>query len=162
MNTNTMEKGFTLIELMIVISIITILSTMALPSYQDRIIRSQVKEGLGLAKFVQQDIQDYYSIKGTFPEDNKMAGLPQANKIIGKYVKEIHVRKGEIHILFGNNVNRNILDQTLSIRPAIVVGEPKVPISWISAFEAVPNGMKVVGENTTTISARLLPVYCRK
>ena len=161
MGINTTNKGFTLIELMIVISIITILTTMALPSYQDKIIRIQVTEGLQLSRFVQQNIQDYYAIKGSFPEDNITAGVPEAQKIIGTYVQGIYVQKGAIHIVFGNNVNRNIMDQTVTIRPAIVTGEPRVPISWIRAFEAVPHGMTVVGDNNTTVPARLLPVECR-
>ena len=166
MNTNRVRpknsnNGFTLIELMIVISIITILTTMALPSYQDRMIRIQVNEGLQLARFVQENIQDYYRVQGSFPENNFSAGVPEARKIIGTYVKEIHVKNGVIHIVFGNNVNRNILDQTVTIRPAVVKGEPSVPISWIRAFERIPNGMTVVGENATTIPERLLPVECR-
>ncbi len=157
----TATGGFTLIEVMIVISIITILTTMALPSYQDRIIRTQINEGLRLSEFVQANIQEYYRLHAAFPEDNHAAGLPEAEKIIGRYVEMIRVKGGVIHITFGNNVNRNILGQEVCIRPAVVEGEPMVPIAWIRAYETVPAGMTVAGENTTTVLRHLLPVACR-
>ena len=155
------NQGFTLIELMIVISIITILATMALPSYQSRIIRAQVEEGITMTDFIKKDIEDYYRAKGSFPLNNAMAGLPEPEKIIGNHVSQVSVKNGVIHILFGNNVNTNLLDKTLSIRPAIVTGEPKVPVAWINAFARVPKGMTVEGGNTTDILPGHLPISAR-
>jgi type IV pilus assembly protein PilA len=68
------NSGFTLIELMIVISILSILATMALPSFQDRIIRTQVKEALNLSEIAKKGIEEYYNAKGDFPENNASAG----------------------------------------------------------------------------------------
>lgn len=156
------NKGFTLIELMIVISIITILATMALPSYQDRVIRAQVKEGIHMIKFVKKDIADYYRAKGVFPANNAEAGLPEPEKIIGNHVKKVMVENGVIRIVYGNNVNTNLLDKTLTIRPAIVTGAPKVPVAWVNAFARVPTGMTVTGNNNTSILPRHLPISSRK
>jgi len=73
---NTRQNGFTLIELMIVIAIISILATMAAPSYQDRIIRSQVQEALRLAEVAKTGIEEFYTAKQRLPADNAEAGLP--------------------------------------------------------------------------------------
>ncbi len=155
------DKGFTLIELMIVIAIIMILTTISLPSFQDRIIRTQVQEGLRLVDFVKKDIEDYYRIKRKMPLDNSSAGLPVPNKIIANYVTEVKVNDGVIIIKYGNNVNKYINGATLAIRPAIVTGAPKVPITWIPAYATVPKGMTALGSNTSTIKSRFLPMNCR-
>ncbi len=68
------DLGFTLIEWMIVISIIGILATMALPSFQDRIIRTQVEEGFHLSEMAKKGVDDYYKSKSAFPEDNVAQG----------------------------------------------------------------------------------------
>jgi type IV pilus assembly protein PilA len=155
------QKGFTLIELMIVISIIGILSTMALPSYQDRVIRKQMEEAFNLAEMAMDGVSDYYKNKGKMPKDNAEAGLPAAGKIIGNYVTGVSVKNGAVQISLGNRVNRNVKDRNVTIRPAIVKDEPRVPIAWVYAYASVPKGMTVIGENATTVPPRQLPVNCR-
>ena len=66
----SIQKGFTLIELMIVVAIIGILAAIAIPAYQDYTIRAQVTEGLSLAGGVQTAVADYYAQKGTYPAAN--------------------------------------------------------------------------------------------
>lgn len=155
------EDGFTLIELMIVIALIAILTTLALPSFQDQVIRTQVQEALEMARFVQSGVQDFYAARKRMPKDNAEAGLPAAEKIIGNYVESMAVRDGVIEIRLGGRINKHALGQTLAIRPAIVEGAPKVPIAWIQGYASVPKGMTVIGDNSTTIHARFLPVDCR-
>lgn len=155
------QKGFTLIELLIVIAIMIILSTMALPSYQDRVIRAQVGQALAMAEVAKKDIQDYYRAKGSMPKGNAQAGLPAADKFIGNYVTSIQVNDGAIDITFGNRVNKNAENKVLSLRPAVVNGAQVVPISWICGHASVPKGMTVMAKNSTTLSARMLPVDCR-
>lgn len=155
------RKGFTLIELMIVIAIIGILTTMALPSYQDRIIRTQVEEGFELARFVQNGVASFYKHHGRMPKNNREAGLPAAAKIIGNYVSAIQVHSGVVNIQLGNRVNKHADSRIISIRPALVKGEKKVPITWVYGYASVPQGMTVTGDNQSTILARHLPVRCR-
>ena len=63
----TQQKGFTLIELMIVVAIIAILAAIALPAYQDYTIRGQVSEGLSLSSGARTAVAEFYSNRGTFP-----------------------------------------------------------------------------------------------
>jgi type IV pilus assembly protein PilA len=155
------RRGFTLIELMIVVAIIGILSTMALPSYQDRIIRTQVSEGIGLAEFVRQSVTAHYIRNKRMPKDNGAAGLPEPGLIVGNYVSAVAVQDGAITITFGNRSNRNLSGKKVVLRPAIVPGHAVVPIAWVCGNAGVPEKMTVLGENGTTLPGPHLPIDCR-
>jgi type IV pilus assembly protein PilA len=157
----TTKNGFTLIELMIVIAIIGILTLMAMPSYQNRIIQSQIEEALQLSKIAQTAISDYYKKTERFPENNRKAGLPQPNKIIGNYVQELEVINGTINIVLGNRVNKYVLGKRLTIRPAVVSDEKIVPIAWVCGNASSPQGMDVIGKNATDLESYHLPLDCR-
>ena len=85
------QKGFTLIELMIVIAIVGVLAVVALPAYQDYTARAQMSEALTLAEGQKSAVVEYYSDKGTFPASNAAAGIAAASTITGKYVKSVAV-----------------------------------------------------------------------
>ena len=94
----SLQKGFTLIELMIVIAIIGILAAIAIPAYQNYTIRSQVTEGLSLADGFKTSISEYYDQNGAFPVNATATGSATsiaAGLVTGnKYVSTVTVVNG--------------------------------------------------------------------
>ncbi|EMU4113681.1 pilin, partial [Neisseria gonorrhoeae] len=113
---NTLQKGFTLIELMIVIAIVGILAAVALPAYQDYTARAQVSEAILLAEGQKSAVTEYYLNNGKWPEDNTSAGVANPTEIKGKYVKSVTVAKGVVTAeMASSNVNKEIKDKRLSL-----------------------------------------------
>ena len=141
-------KGFTLIELMIVVAIIAILAAIALPAYQDYTIRSQVSEGSVLADGAKTGFAEYHDNRGKYPPANVSAGLPTAASIIGNYVTSVDVATtaGRITVTYGLQANANIQGKVL-------------------VFSSYSNGGSLawscgVGAGTN-IAAKYLPTKCR-
>jgi len=96
----SMQKGFTLIELMIVVAIIAILAAIAIPAYQDYVVRAQVSEGATLTDGAKTAVAEFYSNRGHVPTNNTSAGLAPAASIAGSYVKTVTVASGKITAAF--------------------------------------------------------------
>lgn len=99
-----MQKGFTLIELMIVVAIIGILAAIALPAYQDYTKRSHVSEGLSLAAGARTAVTEYYSSNGEWPTNNAAAGIASAASITGNAVTQVSVGTSVITVTFNTKV----------------------------------------------------------
>src|SRR5258708_11076833 len=93
------QKGFTLIELMIVVAIIGILAAIAIPAYQNYTIRAQVTEGLTLADGWKTAIAEFYANTGAMPATT--AALTGTCNSVGKYESSIGVTTGSIVITYG-------------------------------------------------------------
>ncbi|MDN7132481.1 pilin [Halomonas sp. MC140] len=89
------QRGFTLIELMIVVAIIGVLASFAVPQYQNYVGRAQVGEALSLMSPVKAAISEYHITHGVFPDDNEQAGLSAPDQLSGRYVASIDVSQGE-------------------------------------------------------------------
>ena len=99
----TMQKGFTLIELMIVVAIVGILAAVALPAYQDYTIRAKVSEGLVLAEALKADMSSMYASDG-MPGVAAFAAQVAAAVPQSKYVSSLVINgaTGEVTITFND------------------------------------------------------------
>ncbi|EMU1575284.1 pilin [Neisseria gonorrhoeae] len=148
---NTLQKGFTLIELMIVIAIVGILAAVALPAYQDYTARAQVSEAILLAEGQKSAVTEYYLNHGIWPKDNTSAGVASASEIKGKYVKSVTVTNGVVTAqMKPSGVNNEIKDKRLSLWGRRENGSVK----WFC-------GQPVKRDATAGIDTKHLPSTCR-
>jgi type IV pilus assembly protein PilA len=151
-----MQKGFTLIELMIVVAIIAILAAIAIPAYQDYIVRSQVSEALVLGSGPETAVAEYYQNKGDAPTSNAEAGVAAADSIGGNYVASITVGTNGLITAkmgtgvagsgFGEKTNSKVSGNTLLLSPTFSSGS----IAWTC---------KTGGDKP--LPAKYLPSSCR-
>lgn len=155
--------GFTLMEVMVALAILSILLLIAVPSTGDSVIRKKVDNAIPLADVVKKPIEDEWKAVGSLSKDNANIGLPAPDKIVNEMIKSVAVENGAIHMTFGNiSAPPALKDKTLTLRPAIVPDESVVPISWVCGHASAPDGMEVRGNNKTDIPDRYLPFKCRE
>jgi type IV pilus assembly protein PilA len=153
----TMQKGFTLIELMIVVAIIGILAAIALPAYSDYTKRAKMSEVIGFADAAKTTVAETYQSTGTLPEDNAAAGLDAASSITSKYVKSVTIAKGVITVEVQGTGDGNLDGTKVTLAPytnanvAITSATTSYsgPITWVCS----------VSDLTTT--GKFFPANCR-
>ncbi|EMT0143214.1 pilin, partial [Neisseria gonorrhoeae] len=163
---NTLQKGFTLIELMIVIAIVGILAAVALPAYQDYTARAQVSEAILLAEGQKSAVTEYYLNNGKWPANNGSAGVASPpSDIKGKYVKEVKVENGVVTATMkSDGVNNEIKNKKLSLWARRQDGSVKwfcgQPVKRDNA-NAAKDDVNAAGKDDEKINTKHLPSTCR-
>jgi len=160
------SRGFTLIELMIVIAIIGILAAIAIPAYQDYTIRSQATEGFMLASPVQIAIAEYYAQNGAFPiaisGGSAASALNFATTMTGNYVSSLSIpAAGQIKIVYGNHANHLLAASPNLFLNAYITTNGD--IDWVCGnAQNYAAGASLAGASgTTTVVNKYLPKNCQ-
>jgi type IV pilus assembly protein PilA len=137
------QKGFTLIELMIVVAIIGILAAIAIPAYQDYTIRAQVSEAMSLTSGTRTAVSEFLQTRGVWPTSNESAGVADAASITGNYIVSVTVNESVITAEFGNRAHQRIAGGDFDLMGQDMGGS----VEWTCG--------------STTIDNKYLPSTCR-
>lgn len=127
------------------LALVGLLAAVAVPAYQDYVIRSQVMEGVVVAGEAQHAVEGFYAARRYLPPDNAEAQLPAPAQLAGNYVQGVEVQGGAVIISFGVDADPHITGEVLAFQPSEAGGR----LVWRC------------GGDGTTLQARYRPPGCR-
>jgi type IV pilus assembly protein PilA len=165
---NKQQKGFTLIELMIVVAIIGILASLAVSAYQTYTVRAQVAEAINMGAGAKVPVIDAFNNTGEPPAGRTEAGMSaDPADTSGTYVEQVDIVDGRVDVTMGNRVHAEISTKVISFTP-YMTGTGSGTVIWRCGAAPAPAGaelLKGVSITTaykeTTVPARYLPATCR-
>ena len=155
----TTHKGFTLIELMIVVAIIGILASLAVSAYQTYTIRAQIAEAIGMGAGAKVPVIDAFTQDGTPPANRVAAGMSAtATDSRGMYVSQVSIVDGRVDVMMGNRAHADVFGEIISFTPYLT---PSGGFVWRCGAASPPGGGAVILPGTplraNTIPASDLP-----
>ncbi len=158
------QKGFTLIELMIVVAIIGILAAIAIPAYQDYTVRAQVTEGLNLASALKASVAESYANDGAWPDALTNIGI-DGPAPSGKYVSSVTIDNGTIVITYqGTQANHQAMPAGQDVLALVPTVSGNGDVIWNCGLKPIVGSDATTDAATrtdTTVLPKYLPSNCR-
>lgn len=158
------EFGFSLLELVVVMVIIAVLATLAVPLFLSKVPREQIEESLPLILPVMEKVESYYNESlaqkmPALPSNNQVAKAGTAESYAGLFVESITIVDGAVNVKFRPSANGKLAGKIVSWRPTVKEGSA-MNKQWICGYKVAPTDMQTGGANATNVTRDALPLKC--
>lgn len=156
-------RGFTLIELMIVVSVIGFLAAVALPAYSTYIQRARLAEAMNLLEIGRLAVAEFHARWGVFPRDNESAGLAAPQSYRGRWTRGLTLEDGVLRL---DTELEKQSQRVFYVRPAVNKNYPSGPLTWVCGSQRNSSELKALfdiqgASLVDSLESSSLPTICR-